>query len=467
MDVENREKKMSNNSNDKIQAGYDLYNEIILSWGHAFDDEQTGEGVYHPTSYAGVQKAFENLEKIDELGIDDEELKSLTDNIRSIAENATKRKFAGSKLIIFLCGIAVLFLVWNWMDGFFQKATGYHSYENADELYAKELEKIQKNIKYYSSSPKASGERRFSGSQSVRESSYELYQQRLTDIKDLSPKDYIERENARIRSDAMQNLFATIFWLGLYIAYFFTSRAPVYIINRRRKELHFMKQSSSFFARFLYKWASITMAAPLSVSVVKDINTGQVLSKKTHYEDYFFRIGMICIVAFTIIISTIVLLPILVVVSYIRNYQFEKIEKFATLIKGALGIKPKQKEEIRKVSTPEENIPERVIPALENAEPGSCFFAKYSGDGFFYYARIDESRENKYLVTFYDDYQEEVLSNEICDIPFALQYLTPQANRENQGNFYPCLAYRKIDQFFARYEDGVVEEINIEQLRFS
>lgn len=74
-------------------------------------------------------------------------------------------------------------------------------------------------------------------------------------------------------------------------------------------------------------------------------------------------------------------------------------------------------------------VPSQIeIPNAKIINTGDYYYAKYSGDGFFYYAKIEKVLDNKYLVKYYDNFQEEVGTDEVCELHFAIQNLKAFAN---------------------------------------
>jgi hypothetical protein len=455
------------NSKSKNEKGYDLYNEIIANWGYACNDEHAGEDYFHPTSYGHVKIALENVRKIDELGVDDQELIALTNNVRAIAENATKRKFVGSKWIAALSGIAVLVLAWVWMDEFPRKLSGYHPAEKAHELYDKAVGDAQNNVLYYSLNAAGYQGRKFTGSEANREKYLKRNEQLLAELKSTSPEDYLSKRNSKSRWGAINNLFATLVWLGIYIAYFFAARAPVFLINRRQRELEIVKAGSSGMAAAAIAAVSAVLSAPTTVTVTT-WSDGRVTKEDNAMQEILFRFAMIAVFAVIIIGLALYILPFLVIISYIRNYQFEIIDRIILFIKNKLGIKPKQAGRKNDAPIQRSVAAPAIIPVVEDVEAGQYYFVKYSGDSFLYFGKIIEVKGNSYIVEFYDDYTEEVGLSDICDYKFAMQNLQAQANWENKGDFYPCVILNgDIDSYQVKYEDGVVENVNISQLRFA
>ncbi|MBN1968419.1 MAG: hypothetical protein JXR48_01585 [Candidatus Delongbacteria bacterium] len=454
------------NEQNKNQHGYDLYNEIIENWGYAYQDEQTGEVYYHPTSYAEVQIALDNVKKIEELAIDDEELISLTENVKSIAQEATQRKFIGSKWIIILAGIAVLFLSWMNLDGFSRKIGGYYSAENAAEVYSKEVKQIEDRILYYTKNDGTRTTNVYKGSEESRQKYYEMNKDELDELKKMSPEDYISDVNWSKRGDAIKSLFGVLFILAIYGSYFYAARAPIFLINRRKREIEIMRKSTGWLMKFVVGFVSLFWSIPTTTTVTK-WSDGSTTRESDALPLFAIQITVTVVVAFFLIYLASILLPFLVIVSYIRNYQFERLDRYIYLVKKKLGLKTKKytkpvfKNEKPRTSTIQH-------PLLDEIVEGSSYYVKYSEDNYYYFAKIDSIIDNSAKVTFFDGYEDTVLPDSICFVEDAISGMKAEGNWENKGAYYPCkILKQEGSQFFVRYdEDGIEESIGFHQLRF-
>lgn len=330
---------MEETSTDKNQRGYELYNEIIECWKYTWYDKKTDTNYYRPTSYKQVQKAVENIKKIDELKIDDPELKQLTEGIRTVTENATKRIFIGSKWVVILSGIAVMllmFLAFSQYKGFRIK----YPPEQANKIYTEAIQNYKMNLEKYSLNEKTGKANDYKGSEKVRKKRYKFYKKRLEKAENQTPEEYLKKLNSARKRIGIKGLFKGFFYILLYASYFYVARAPIYLINRRERELEFIDDTSDKISSRLRRTFTSLLLAPTSVTETR-WSSGRVTREDNFFAEMTLRILIIILLAGLIIGLAVYMLPILVIVNYLRNYQFEKMEKLIHLIKKKLKLKGK------------------------------------------------------------------------------------------------------------------------------
>ncbi len=449
---------------EKNLRGYELYNEIIEMWDYTYTDQKTGKIVKHPTSLKQVRKAQENIKKIDELNIDDSKLIDLTEEIRFTVQNATKRKFVGSKWIPFLCGIAVFFMIWNWLDGFFPSIKGYYPNEKAQELYQEALKNNESQLYYYSKDNP--GGKKYLGPEIKREKYYKHYADELADLKSSNAKKYLQQRNSERRWSAVENLINSIVWILLFISYFYVSRPPVYLILKRERSINFFRNTEETGIMMFFAKIESILSAPTTETVTR-WSDGRVQREDNAMIEIGMRIVIILVLGILIITLAMYLLPILVIVNYVRNFQIERKEKVIDWIKKKLGLRSKEFPTEESNFSNHNQVPEVSFPLVDNIAMDQYYFVRYSADGYLYFAKVIEVKDDSFLVSFYDDFIDEVKQEDICDYNYALENLRAQANWQKEGTFFSCEVLSGEEfNFLVSYDNGIEENIDISQLRF-
>jgi len=92
-------------------------------------------------------------------------------------------------------------------------------------------------------------------------------------------------------------------------------------------------------------------------------------------------------------------------------------------------------------------------------------FAYWSPDGYYYPAIISEADDDRALVHFHDDEVKRLAWEDILSLPQAEKALSFEGNWKNKGCYYTCNII-KVNPLTVKYhEDGVIEQIEITQLR--
>lgn len=312
---------------DRNNIGYVIYNEIVSEWSFAESEDEDGEPYFHPTSKDHITHAKEKLAEIDKLNITDQELIGMVENVREIVTEAPKRKFAGSYWIAGIIGLFVLFLTYSDTKDFFQKMGGHHAMENAESVHSSQVGRIENRISYLEK----------------QSEDFVRKQERLDDareelarVSEMAPEAYVRSENRRQRRVAFKNLLQTLFLVGVFGGYIYASRAPVFLMNKRKRQIERMKKSSNFVKKLVFGTIAGAWSIPTTTYVTK-------WSDGTEERDsdalivfgiaVFVTVVVLAIVFYVMIIA----LPFLAVFNYLRNYQYERIDQFMAGFKARVG----------------------------------------------------------------------------------------------------------------------------------
>jgi len=324
----------------KNEKGFELYNEIIDCWGFAEKDSESGEDLYHPTSYEEVDIAKKKIIEIEELEVDDENLLEMLGTVKEITEEATERKFIGSKWVAIMAGIAVALSLYGALSGFGGNLAGHYSDEDAPKIYNSRIQSIEKSIEYYTLIPDSlKGQRyskRYQGSEEMRKKSLERFTGELDDLKEIEPMDYLSERNSEIRYKSISRLFSSLLFLALFGSYFYVSRAPIFLINKRKKELALMKAGSGWVKVIITSVLSALWSTPSTTTVTK-WSDGSTTSESDAGVLLMLNIFITVLVVAFLFYIMVVALPFLVVINYLRNYQFERLDRYIYMIKRKFG----------------------------------------------------------------------------------------------------------------------------------
>lgn len=312
---------------DRNAVGYTIYNEIVSRWDFAESETEEGEAFFHPTSKQHIAHAKEKLAEIDKLNITDQELISLVRNVRDIVEEAPKRKFAGSYWIAGIIGIFVLILTWTETKNFFDKMGGHHSMENAEAIHSTAINRIENRITFLENQ---------SENYARRDQRLNDARENLAELSEMSPEAYVRSENRRHRRQATTSLIQTLFLVAIYGGYLYASRAPVFLMNRRKRQIERMKKSSSFVQKLVFGTIAAAWSMPITTYVTKYTD-----GTEERDSDALVVLGIALFVTIVVLAIVfyimIVALPFLAVFNYIRNYQYEWVDQLVMGFKAKVG----------------------------------------------------------------------------------------------------------------------------------
>lgn len=312
---------------DRNAVGYTIYNEIINEWDFSESETEEGEALYHPTSKKHIALAKEKLAEIDKLNITDQELIGMVRNVREIVDEAPKRKFAGSYWIAAIIGIFVLIITWSDTKSFFEKMGGHHSMENAETIHNEAINRIENRISFLENQ----SEGYFRRDEQLKER-----RQELSKISEMSPEAYVRSENRRHRRQATSNLFQTLFLVAVYGGYLYASRAPVFLINRRKRQIEMMRKSSNFVQRLVFGTIAAAWSMPITTTVTR-WSDGSETTDSNAIVVLAIAIFVTVIVLAIVFYIMIVALPFLAIFNYVRNYQYEWFDGLKAGFKAKVG----------------------------------------------------------------------------------------------------------------------------------
>ena len=313
--------------NNKLQLSYDWYNQIIENWDFAEIDPETGGELSHPTSMEQVNFARMKIDEIDELKVDEPEFNQLLNNVKEITLEAPKRKFAGSKWMMIVIGIFVVLTAVGNFKSFFNRIGSYYPQDQAQAKYLSETKRLEQQVSFYERQPETS---------TTKNKYLKEYTKELEKHKKVSPEKYLRKLNAKERYRGLRQLINALFLIALYFGYFYASKAPVFLTNRRKKERELLRKSSGFMQKVIFGSIAAVWSTPVTTTITKWSD-----GSTTRDND---AIGILIVgVLFTVFILALVFyvmmiaLPFLVVINYLRNYHFDKVSGIISKIKSKFG----------------------------------------------------------------------------------------------------------------------------------
>lgn len=279
-----------------------------------------------PGSLEEVQKAGQYLEKAREAQPDDPQLIEQLDTTAEILEDSVTRKFTGSKWILICLGIFLLFVTWNYgiSSLFFDK-----NVKDAENVIKLEISYRENQIARLERLPKPTEANR----QTIAR-----YQKEIQEYKKVTPEKYLADWKSREISAGLNFILKQIPWIILLVLYYFVSRPPQYIINRRRKEMEVKSAGANFVKKIIFGIMGFFMSIPTTTYVTK-YSDGTREETSDWPMVLFLKIVVPLIVIGILIWAMMILLPFLVLINYLRNYQFKRLDAaFTKVTDKVLGV---------------------------------------------------------------------------------------------------------------------------------
>ena len=308
----------------------DLINKAFNTFGV---ESMDGAG-RQPGSKAEVEKVKELMQQARAAKPKDPELIDKIGEFEEICEEAYERRFVGYKWLMILVGCVALYFLY----------AGISKLGSAGDVLPAQATKLMSNEMKRVGDYLARMDVAHDTIQEKNADRIEEQQERLDELSKMDTQDYIKEITKRDRARNWRNIRRGVFWLLMIVLYYFASRPPVFLINRRQRHMAFTSKGANVLKKAVFFLLGIFIAMPSFDSyVIVDSLGGVVGSRDELSGALIIKIfGIVLIVAFVIWVA-VMLLPVLTVINYLRNYQYEKVdeyfEKAMSAIKGLAGIK--------------------------------------------------------------------------------------------------------------------------------
>ncbi|MBD3166924.1 hypothetical protein GF324_10015 [bacterium] len=157
----------------------------------------------------------------------------------------------------------------------------------------------------------------------------------LKKYKDMTPKQYQGEIKRRNVARGMKSIFRWAIWIALVVGYYYASRTPTYLLLKRQKQIALMKKSGNVVKGMIIGALGFLIAMP-SFSVTKIKWSDGSTSEEVDLAPLAMKLIGIVMIVVLVIYAMMVILPWLVVINYLRNYQIEMVEKYFDMMMAKL-----------------------------------------------------------------------------------------------------------------------------------
>lgn len=311
---------------DEIAAN--LLQEIYENWSYVTFDKEEHE-VHKPRSKKEINYAIDRLPKLDSLDIKIVELKERTNDIREEIRLSQNRRFIGSWWII--GGVSLFLLISIYSFGISEMTKDY-TLEQADRMLNSEISTYQRFINNTLAQPE----------ESRNMDALANYQSNLEELKTLDAESYREKRLTESFWRGFRHTMGQIPMILFVFAYFFASKAPEYLIRKREREMQLTMRGAGTAKKALIGIMGFFIAAPWitvydvhadgSKSFSDDNLTSGVLQ-------LLWKFGIPLLIALIVMYTMMIVLPVLTLVNYLRNYQDQKLQLYVDKAKGLFASK--------------------------------------------------------------------------------------------------------------------------------
>ncbi len=286
-----------------------------------------------PGSKKEVEEVKVLMRKAREAQPKDAELLETISLYEDICEEAYERRFVGYKWLMILVGLVALYFLY---AGISKLGTaGDVSPADAKNRMTNEIEQISEYM-----------DRMEAAHDTVKEKNADFIEEReerMEELAGMDTEDYMKEITRQKRSRNWRNIRRGVFWSLMIVLYYFASRPPVFLINRRQRQMMFTSKSANAFKKVIVFLLGIFIAMPSFDRTVVVDSFGSVVGTYDEISPGLIIkiMGIVIVIVFVIWVA-VMMLPILTIINYLRNYQYEKVdtyfEKATSTVKGWFGF---------------------------------------------------------------------------------------------------------------------------------
>lgn len=284
-----------------------LYSEAVSQFEIIMDD-----GSRLPGSLNEIQFAESKLREAKSLQPDGQEAVEALAILESILKESQERVFTGSKWMI---GILLIVVCLFWVFPAFSAATDEaYTAERAKKIMDSEIKTRMESREYLSKKEQTDKIK-----QRIK-----YNEQKLEKLQNYTPEEYAAYLSERKGENAQGDIRTGLLWIVLIVAYFFASRTPVYLLNRRKKEYAFMTEGSSIVKKIIFGIIGSVLAVPVTTTVTR-WSDGTTSRESDALPLIFVKIILPLLLGmFIAVVMMYVLIPI-TLLNYLRNYHSDSI----------------------------------------------------------------------------------------------------------------------------------------------
>lgn len=251
--------------------------------------------------------------------------------LRNVAEDSQKRRFIGSWWII--GGVSLFLLIMIYSMGI-SNMTYDMSLDQAKNGLQYEINYLQNDVNRLEAIPNRT---------ETQQGALDNQKERLAELQPLTAEEYRELRVDQSFWRGFRFTMRQIPMILFVVAYYFASKAPEYLINRRERELQLTLRGAGYLKKALIGLMGFFLATPWVT--IYDVHAD---GSKSFSDDNMtsgmmqlvWKFGMPVLIALFVMYTMMVILPFLTIINYLRNYQSALIDDYVDKLKGVF-IKPK------------------------------------------------------------------------------------------------------------------------------
>ncbi|MBI9068336.1 MAG: hypothetical protein JEZ09_13665 [Salinivirgaceae bacterium] len=294
--------------------------EILDAAFYTFSVEAMDDSGRQPGSRAEIEEVKKLMIQARDLNPTDQELITEIEEYEAICNEAYERRFVGFKWLMIIAGLYASFFFYNGCSTL--KDRGELTQEIAATRLTDELQRTDKYIADMAVAPDSI--------QKARKKYIKKQSKRAEELTEMDAKDYLKEMKKKSRKRAMGDFRTSIFWFILIALYYKSTLAPVFLINKRQRQMALVMASAGFLKKIVLFLAGLFLALPVTDDYkIISRSTGSVVGHTSEISPLLMiKIFGLAIIAMFLLMMALIGLPILTIVGFLRNYKYEQVDSY-------------------------------------------------------------------------------------------------------------------------------------------
>jgi hypothetical protein len=325
--MEENELVVGQNANEKVRA-------ILDAAFYTFSVEAMDGSGRQPGSKAEVEAVKELLKQARALEPTDPELIDEIAMYQAICDEAYERRFVGFKWLMIIVAAWAAFFLYSGCSSLKTKKT--YTVEMASTRFDQEVKRVDGFLNEIAVAPDSVLK--------ARKKYIKKQKKRSEELIDMDADAYLKEMKWNTTKNALGSFKTSIFWFIMIGLYYYSTLAPVFLINKRQRQMHVIMTGAGWLKKLVFFLLGLFIALPVTDDYkLVDRSTGSIVGSGTDISPLLIiKIMGIVIIAAFLLMMALIGLPILTIVGYLRNYQYEKVDEFfdkaLQTIKGWVGL---------------------------------------------------------------------------------------------------------------------------------
>lgn len=315
--------------NETDQKAADLLDQAFRVWTVVETDEENEIEYRKPTKKKQIEESQILIDKAKVQNSSDEWVKNRIIELQDVVDSGKRKVWNGNRILMIAAALYAIFFFLIPGFGSFEKSdiTLEYAQKHKDGLIAAKtnhipyLENRIKQLKLPAEQNPNYTEKDLKAELKKNEKNLEKATKELQELKDKSNKKVLKELNSARRKRGLNKLLSGFIFLISAIAYYFVCFVPQFVLDKRAAEKRIMAATSNFFKSIHRGISNFLINQPAGWTTRYKYSDGSTRDETTFNPAPIIGLALKIGVPIVWYLINIVLLPIICIIKYVRNFH--------------------------------------------------------------------------------------------------------------------------------------------------